>query len=350
MRLQSLAILKTAFFLVITSFGGNAAEPSARQQDAPPESRVEKTTPTSASLILLGTAGGPVLRATRSQPASMLVVNGIPYLIDAGDGVSEKVVKSGYSPAQVRSVFVTHHHMDHTAGLGAFVAFNWSVVRKTPLHIYGPPGVEALVQRGLSYYAVSEETFGRQTPSPGKMADIPKAVEISSDGKFYEDENIRVFAAENSHFSSGCQGKACTDLKSLSYRFEIKGGVKPLSIVFTGDTGPSEKVIELAKDTDVLVSEVIDLESTITFLRNNRRLPEATLQSMIAHMEMEHLTPDEVGKLAKSSGAKQLVLHHFVWGNHEREPDVKKITDAVAKIYSGPLIPGNDMQVITLRE
>jgi ribonuclease BN (tRNA processing enzyme) len=342
MRLNSLVSLKVAFFLISFPMLGNAAEPATP--------RVEKSVAATPSLILLGTAGGPVLRATRSQPASMLVVNGTAYLIDVGDGVSEKVVKSGYSPAQVQAVFVTHHHMDHTAGLGAFVGFNWSVVRKTPLHIYGPPGVEALVQRGLSYYAVSEETFGRQTPSPGKMANIPKPVEISSDGKFYEDENIRVFAAENSHFSSGCGGKACSDLKAFSYRFEVKGGEKPFSIVFTGDTGPSDKVVELAKGADVLVSEVIDLASTITFLKNNRRLPEATLQSMIAHMEMEHLTPEEVGKLAKASSAKKLVLHHFVWGNHEREPDVKKITDAVAEIYGGPIIPGYDMQLIALEK
>jgi len=348
MYLKSLAGLGIALALMSFPLASHAAEPAAPQQPTPSESRVEKPPAATPSLILLGTAGGPVLRATRSQPASMLVVNGAAYLIDAGDGVSEKVVKSGHSPAQVRAVFVTHHHMDHTAGLGAFVGFNWSVVRKTPLPIYGPPGVEALVQRGLAYYAVSEETFGRQTPSPGKMANIPKPVEISSDGKFYEDENIRVFAVANSHFSSGCDGKACSDLKAYSYRFEFKGGEKPFSIVFTGDTGPSEKVAELAKNADVLVSEVIDLESTITFLKNNRRLPDATLQSMIAHMEMEHLAPEEVGKLAKASGAKKVVLHHFVWGNHEREPDVKRITGAVAKIYGGPIIPGHDMQIIPL--
>tara|TARA_R110000868_G_scaffold170477_1_gene405775 strand:- start:1818 stop:2789 length:972 start_codon:yes stop_codon:yes gene_type:complete len=303
----------------------------------------------SASLVLLGTAGGPVLRTTRSQPASMLVVNGDVYLIDAGDGASAQITKSGHSLPSVRAVFLTHHHMDHTAGLAGVLAFNWSVVRQTPLFIYGPPGTEALVQRGLSYFSISEDIFKRESPAVPGMADNPRPADIHGGGDVYEDENIRVIAAENSHFHNVCHDEACPELKSFSYRFEIKGGNKPTSVVFTGDTGPSKSVVELAKDTDVLVSEIIDLPSTVIFLRDYIRLPEASLTPMVAHMETEHLTPEEVGKLARDSGAKTVVLNHFVWGNQDKEPDVEKLTNVVSKVYGGNIIPGYDLQVIDLQ-
>ena len=301
-----------------------------------------------ARLVLLGTAGGPVARATRSQPASILEVNGDAYLIDAGDGAAAQAVRAGYKPTDIRAVFLTHHHMDHTGGLGAVIAFNWSVVRQTPLHIYGPPGTESLVQRGVSYFSISEEVFKRQSPSVRTLAEISSANDIHAGGKVYEDENIRVFAAENSHFQNACHNESCPDLKSFSYRFEIKVDDMHFLVVFSGDTGPSESLVELARDADVLVSEIIDLPSTVVFLRDHLLLPEPTLTPMVAHMAMEHLTPEEVGKLARDSGAKKVVLNHFVWGNQDREPNVETLTSTVSNIYRGPVVPGHDMQVIEL--
>lgn len=302
-----------------------------------------------ASLVLLGTAGGPVLRATRSQPASLLVVGDVTYLIDAGDGASAQIIRSGHLLQQVRAIFLTHQHQDHTAGLGGVIAFNWSVVRQTPLFIFGPPGTERLVESALSYFSVSERTFGRESASAATMAGIAKPTELRGAGFVYEDDQIRVTSAENSHYATVCQQRAdCSDLKSFAFRFEIKRAAKPLSIVFTGDTGPSESVATLAMDADVLVSEVIDLPSTITFLKDHVRLPEPSLKPMVAHMEKEHLTPGQVAVLANASRAKKVVLTHIVWGNQERAPDIAKLVAGVTEGYRGPVVAGADLQVIPL--
>ena len=45
-------------------------------------------------IILLGTAAGPIMRISRSQPATLLVVDGRPYLIDAGSGVTRQLVRA----------------------------------------------------------------------------------------------------------------------------------------------------------------------------------------------------------------------------------------------------------------
>ena len=47
------------------------------------------------TLITLGTAGGPLPRPDRAQSSNLLVVNGTLYLIDAGGGVTGRVVQSG---------------------------------------------------------------------------------------------------------------------------------------------------------------------------------------------------------------------------------------------------------------
>src|SRR5260221_439722 len=69
-------------------------------------------------LITLGTAGGPVPRTGRAQSANLLIVSGALYLVDAGDGVTRRLAKAGISFRDLGTIFITHGHDDHTAGLG----------------------------------------------------------------------------------------------------------------------------------------------------------------------------------------------------------------------------------------
>lgn len=52
----------------------------------------------STRIILLGTGAGPIPRKLRSQPASLLIVDGIPYLIDVGNWVARQLVSVGFEP------------------------------------------------------------------------------------------------------------------------------------------------------------------------------------------------------------------------------------------------------------
>ena len=69
-------------------------------------------------------------------------------------------------------------------------------------------------------------------------------------GMVYQDANIKVTAVENSHFHFPEGTPAYGKYKSYSYRFETPDRV----IVFTGDTGASDAVTELAKGADILVT------------------------------------------------------------------------------------------------
>ena len=87
------------------------------------------------------------------------------------------------------------------------------------------------------------------------------AHEIQGDGLVYKDEVIRVTAAENAHYAL-MPAQSRREIKSYSYRIETPHGV----IVFTGDTGPSDAVTQLAKGADVLVTEVQDLGQVTNFV------------------------------------------------------------------------------------
>src|ERR1700693_4485163 len=130
--------MKIVSLLVAGSFCLTLTHGAAAQAGPEPQSSGTK-------LITLGTRGGPLPTKDRAQSSNLLVVNGTLYLIDAGDGVTRRIVQAGYDFRQVGKVFITHPHSDHTAGLATLLVSAWEYQRRDPIDIYGG-GVERLVR------------------------------------------------------------------------------------------------------------------------------------------------------------------------------------------------------------
>jgi len=322
--------LRLAMLATVAAFAGAGA-------DAAPAGQGQHAT----KIVLLGTKGGPTADPQRSEPASLLVVDGKPFLIDAGDGVARQLAKAGYAPPAVRNVFITHHHLDHTAGLEPFMALTWigTGLQGKPrpqVDIYGPPATHALVGAALDYISVSERIFRSGIPGLPTAPGMFVAHDIDHDGAAYHDDLVTVTAARNTHFqhpSSGPDGKR--DM-SFAYRFETPAG----SVVFTGDTGPSDAVTALAKGADVLVSEVYVPRPGP--LAGGSGPAQTQLGKQLAeHMALEHLSPDEVGKMAARAGVKTVILTHIVGPN---SPELTQtIEDGVHKSFKGRVIVGTDL-------
>ncbi len=77
-----------------------------------------------SSLITLGTAS-PSQRRGRAQSSNLVTVNGTHYVVDAGDAVARRLSKAGIEVREIGMIFITHHHDDHTAGLGTLMSLAW---------------------------------------------------------------------------------------------------------------------------------------------------------------------------------------------------------------------------------
>src|SRR5689334_2857361 len=150
-------------------------------------------------LITLGTLGGPNPRAKRAQTSNLLIVDGEYYVIDAGDGVARRLAKARIPIREIGTVFITHHHDDHTAGLGTLMSVAWDQNRTKPIHVYGPPRTEELVKAAVQYFTISAEIRiadgGRTVP----IAEVFCGYDIGT-GLIYEDTNVKVTAVENTHY------------------------------------------------------------------------------------------------------------------------------------------------------
>jgi ribonuclease BN (tRNA processing enzyme) len=164
--------------------------------------------------------------------------------------------------------------------------------------------------------------------------------EFDRDGVIFQDDKIRVTAAENSHYAlMPLQRRG--QFKSFSYRIETPHGV----IVFTGDTGPSEAVERLARGADVLVAEANSRDPqdvakvTASMAVRNHWSSEQT-KAFRAHFEVEHLDTHEIGHLAARAKAKAVLLYHYVPKN---KADQAAYVTGVRTSFSGPVFAPDDL-------
>ncbi|MBV8601463.1 MAG: MBL fold metallo-hydrolase [Candidatus Eremiobacteraeota bacterium] len=244
-------------------------------------------------MILLGTAGGPALRPGRSSPAAAVVVDDAVYVVDCGVGVGRQLVNAGLSPLSVKAIFLTHHHNDHNADYGNFLVSAWATGLRTPIDAYGPSLIAKLTDLALQYHAydiaVRMQDEGRVDPRP-----LFRPHAVDGPGLVMKDDRVTVTAALVHHPPVH---------PALAYRFDTPDR----SIVFSGDTTPSENLIVLAKGADLLIHEVLLLSALDRLIA---RVPNAT--TLREHIVAAHTVAADVGRVADAARVTRLALTHFV--------------------------------------
>lgn len=300
-------------FAIATVFAVMAGGSAVAQAD-PSLGAADRT-----EIFFLGTAGGPPLRRDRSEPATLLIVDGRAYLIDCGIGTMRRMLEAGIASENVKTIFFTHLHADHDLGLADlmgndFFQLNAATSGQT-IDIYGPPQTKELVDAAFHYITLGFTAFSAEPGAiraglvNGEFRSPFAAHEIQREGLVYQDDKIRVTAAENTHYAL-MPAQSRQQMKSYSYRIETPHG----TVVFTGDTGPSDAVTRLASGADVLVSEVLDLSATTKFVNRmaeQNHWPQERAEALMRHMRQEHMDEEEVGNMATKARVKSVVLYHY---------------------------------------
>ncbi len=298
--------------------------------------------PARSEFVTLGTGGGPVMRGKRSEPANAVVVGKDVYLFDTGAGTERQMLAAGLPLPNVRAIFISHHHIDHNADLGQLLASRWIFNHVGPLPVIGPPGTTEMVRGlGAAFRAVELAPIGGPRrpalAATAQVQDLAATMDVPTE--VYKDANIRVLAITNAHYHFAPQTAEGQFARSYSFRIEAADR----TYVYTGDTGPSQNVITLARGADLLVSEVIDLDAVSRQLKALPAYTPAALRAMIQHMEEDHLTPAEVGKLAGAAGVRAVVLTHLSPGMDD-ETDLSGYTSGIKPAFNGAVHVARDLE------
>jgi ribonuclease BN (tRNA processing enzyme) len=271
-------------------------------------------------LTLIGTQGGPGVTVQRAGESSLLTVGGKRYLIDAGIGASRRLAEAGVPLASLSTIFITHYHNDHTAGLFGLMTLYSNP--KGSLEIIGPPRTAEFVAGAVTLMRLNWEIRAEEGGLPvAAMEKMYQGRDVQP-GLVFADENVRVTAMENAHFQFK-PGSLASRNKSYAYRFQTPHKV----VVFTGDTGPLPALATFAQGADILVCEMVAPSVLKT-------VPEA----IKFHMVEEHLSPTQVGQLARDAKVKMVVLSHVVGVTPADLGEIRKW-------YSGKVVLGSDLQV-----
>ena len=325
-RLTNAAALAAA---VLMTTGTCWAQSTAGQAPQKPNVRI----------VTVGTRSGPQPDIDRVQSSNLLIVNGAQYLIDAGDGVTRRLIERKTDFRNIDDIFITHHHSDHTGGLGALMGLISDMSRRKLVNIYGPPGTEVGVQGLLQFLSVSSDIRMSDGTHEVPVKQLYKGHDVGV-GVIFQDANVKVTAVENTHYHFKPDSPAFGKYKSYAYRFDAAGR----SVVFTGDTGPSDAVIELAKGADVLVSEAtnpIDEYKASQIKQGSwDTRTKAEQDDLIRHHIEEHLLPDDLGKMAAAAGVKMVVMTHL---QPSPNNDYSHYVALVKKSFSGEVRVAHDL-------
>jgi ribonuclease Z len=283
------------------------------------------------SLTFLGT-GAPRPSLKRYGPGILVETDQHRILVDAGSGLRERVYQAGAFAllTSLDHVLVSHLHYDHTIGLADLWLSGWLFGRRAPLRIQGPPGLEAMMAHLAAMYAWDleyREVVG--VPRAGKEI----AAEDVAPGVIYESQGLKVTAFDVEHLPMDPATGAPLDFRGRTYGFRID--YKGRSVVFSGDTRPSEKVVEIGRGADVLIHEV--------------QVPAvgSTPGARLANVSLSvHSTPEQAARIFERAAPRMAVYSHII------PPGItsQELIAMTRPAYQGPLTVAHDLMQIDIGE
>src|ERR1044071_2085323 len=275
-------------------------------------------------IILLGTKGGPrVGEIGRSNPSTLLLINGIPYVVDCGYGTSKQLLAANVPLNQIRSIFITLHHSDHNLELGPLFYNAWITGLPVKVDAYGPPGLTKMTRDFFNY-----QKFDIDTRIEDEGRTDPRGLLTT-----HECDKPGVLLSNNDVKVSTCLVRHPPIKHSYAYRFDARDR----SVVISGDTAYAPELATFAKGADVLVPEIMYLPAIEALLK---RLPNAT--RLREHLMAAHTLPEDVGRIAAQAEVKTLVLSHFVPGDDASITD-ELWAEGVRKHFRGRIVVGKDL-------
>ena len=287
-------------------------------RDEPTQAELDKET----QVVMLGT-GNPVPDAYRAGPSIAVIHKGEAYLFDIGAGAIQNAVTARYKydipslyPSQICCVFLTHLHSDHTMDYSE-LAFTLWWRRRAPIFAWGPAGLEQMTQ-GM-YEMMAPDTALRtsgvqpvQKPNAYKV----NVTEIGEGVVFQKDDlKVEAFLVNHGEIKPAFGYRITTDDKT---------------IVISGDTAISKRVLEMSRGVDILFHEVI---SDSGLARNTEFWQK--------YHRSAHTVASDLGRLASEAQPGLLVLYH---GLFYGVPEAN-ILDEVESTYDGKVLLANDLDI-----
>lgn len=292
-------------------------------------------------VITVGT-GSPLPDPARAGPMTAVVADGRLFIVDAGSDSVRKLGQFRLPVGTVEAAFLTHFHSDHIDSLGELMLQRWvNGGRSDPLPVYGPDGVEQIVDGFSTAYRLDSgyrvAHHGEAVVPPSGFGGVAHPFELAESGGsvVYERDGLRVTAFAVAHDPIE---------PAVGYRFEFGGR----SAVISGDTSFSEQVVREATGADLLVHDALNAEMVGIIAAQAEAEGMTRIAKIMHDIPDYHASPADAARAAKEAGVDMLVLSHIV----PALPDPRLnafFLKGTKNVWDGPVIVARDGDVFTLR-
>ena len=268
----------------------------------------------SLEIVFLGTAAS-VPTVDRALPSVVVKRGNEILMFDCGEGAQRQMIMARVGFHKKMKIFVSHMHGDHVLGLPGVLQTMSLLDRSRKLEVYGPVGIKAFIKAiqktvqfvltfSLEIHEVKregvicdeEEYLIRAVRTDHVIPSIGYAViEKPRPGRFDTERAKALGVPEGPLWSRLQHGQK---VRVSAGRVISPGQVVGASrlgrkIAYSGDTRPTDKLVRLAKNADLLIHE-------------------ATLSDELFERASEdgHSTPSQAAETAKKALVKRLILTH----------------------------------------
>ncbi|HVG17499.1 MAG TPA: ribonuclease Z [Blastocatellia bacterium] len=299
-------------------------------------------------VIPLGTSSGkPTLK--RNVSALAVAREGEWLLFDCGEGTQTQIARAGLNPSRLSAIFITHLHGDHFNGLSGLLSTMGLDRRVRELMLVGPQGIREYLDTlarlkilFVNYPLEVKELSSMSEPTPVYDAADYTVSAYPLDHRIYdagyriqERERPGRFNLERARSLGIPEGPLFGRLQSGN-DVQLDDGrvIRPSdvlgpprrgkAIAYCTDTRPYAGSVELARDVDLLIHE-----ATYT--------QELTEEAR----EYGHSTAAQAARIARDSGARQLLITHF----STRYPDATPLLEEARTVFSNSVMAQDLVEV-----
>ncbi|HEX9579737.1 MAG TPA: MBL fold metallo-hydrolase [Gemmatimonadales bacterium] len=283
-------------------------------------------------ITLLGT-GTPAPSLTRQSSGFLVEVGDDLIVMDHGPGAHHRLLESGHAAVNVTHAFFTHLHYDHCMDYGRLVLQRWDqgADRITDLAVYGPSPMARMTEllfgdegvygpdiRARIQHQSSIDVFEARGGLAPRKRPAPMVREVHA-GDVVQGKGWQVRVGHAAHVQP--------HLECLAFRLDGPDG----SVCYSGDSGLSDELVELARGCDMLIHMNHYFSGTA---------PSPAYRAACGNHQDNALT-------AQRAGVKTLVLVHVL--QQIDQPRIREqIVHEIQEVFEGRVIWGEDLMQLTL--
>ena len=312
----------------LSALAASAAAPLLGEASAlAPEEPQRPHTRAPTRITLLGT-GTPAPSLERQGSSYLVETGGDVIVLDHGTGSHHRLLESGHRAVDVTHAFFTHLHYDHCMDYGRLVLQRWDQGADLipDLEVYGPAPIRRMTDllfgvdgvygpdiRARIEHQSSIDTFVARGGKAPRKRPAPRVREIHV-GDVIEGKSWKLTAGHARHVQPY--------LECLAFRLDTEDG----SLCYSGDSGASDEIVELAKGCDILIHMNHCFSGTA---------PTPAYRDAVGHHKANALT-------AKRAGVKTLVLVHAL-GQIDQPRIREQIVHEIQQEFTGKVVWGEDL-------